>query len=60
MAINAKHDRVCQHDESIRLNLTSTPGVVKKMNACRTEICDFDSKLIESVEMTLIALRRRE
>lgn len=50
--IKAKHDKVCQHYESIKLNLTSTPDVVKKMDACSTlssEICGLVNKRMESV-----------
>lgn len=45
--IKAKHDKVCQHYEPIRLNGTSTPDVVKKMDACSTvssDICDIVNK----------------
>lgn len=51
--IKAKHDKVCQHYESIRLNGTSTPDVVKKMDACGTvssDIFDIANKLMENVD----------
>lgn len=51
--IKAKHDKVCQHYEPIRLNHTSTPGVVKKMDACSTlssEICDIVNKRMENID----------
>lgn len=61
--IKAKHDKVCQHYEPIRLNHSSTPGVVKKMDACSTlssEICDIVNKQMENIDRAFNDCLERE
>lgn len=53
--VNFKHTKVCQHYESIRRNQTTTPEIVKKMDACHTlttGVGDLVRKRIKDMEQS--------